>query len=75
MTSTFSKGIGLHPVFVSNVTFLQTKNCNLKLNINVFRQTASWLLAQAAALFLLGLGFWAVRSDAGSGNHDFRAKQ
>lgn len=71
----FSKGGGQHSGFISNVTFSETKNCNLKLNKNVFRQTASWLLAQAAALFLLGLGFWAVRSDAESGNKDFRAEQ
>lgn len=45
------------------------------MNKNVLRQTASWLLAQAAALFFLGQGFWAVRSDAESGNQDFRAEQ
>lgn len=45
------------------------------MNKNVLRQTASWLLAQAAVLFLLGLGFWSVRSDAEYGNHGFRAEQ
>lgn len=75
MTSTFSKGIGQHAGFISNVTFSETKNCNFKFNKNVLRQTASWPLAQAAALFLPGLGFWAVRSDAESGNQDFRAEQ
>lgn len=75
MTFTFSKGVGQRSGFISNVTFSETKNCNLKLNKNVLRQTASWPLAQAAALFLLGPGFWAVRSDAESGNQDFRAEQ
>lgn len=72
MTSTLSKGIGQHIGFISNTTFSETKNCNFKFNKNVLRQTASWPLAQAAALFLLGLGFWAVRSDAESGNQDLR---
>lgn len=74
MTFTFSEGIGQHSGFISNVTFLEKKNCNLKLTKNVLRHTACWLLAQASTLFLLGLGFWSVRSDAESANQDFRAE-